>query len=390
MTDNSVHVLLVDDEPAIAQLLAQALGNYRVSVAHDAKTARALLLSDPPDVMLLDIMLPGEDGLAMLADIHPRYPDMPIIVLTAFATTERVIEALRNGAYDFIQKPCRLKVLRTSIERALAHRRQTQQKAEDIEAIRQHSADVLARHRQQVAQQNLDVVHELAQGILHEINNPLSAMRLSLELLNLTQDMDERHANRLKAIAAAVDRIKGTMDSLRLLVLPEEDAVPIAVEALVREAARVLHEDSGVETECRVNVSLPSGLPPVMVKPEQMERVITNVMLNAVEAMTRAAVTPCVVDVSAYQDRQMVCLALHNRGTHISAEELGEIFSPQHTTKVTEGRAHGLGLGLFLARDVVEASGGWITVDSQAGYGVTVTIALPVAEKEAKPDASPE
>lgn len=119
------HVLVVDDDGDLRALLSTAIARlgHRVSTAPDAAHARALVAGGEIDVVLTDVRMPGEDGLSLCRHLVATHPELPVVVLTAFGTIEAAVEALRLGAFDFLQKPVDLDVLRFAIGRAVAHRR---------------------------------------------------------------------------------------------------------------------------------------------------------------------------------------------------------------------------------------------------------------------------
>ena len=116
------HILVIDDEPSIRTLLKEILEEegYRVSVAKDAETARVNRQKERPDLSLLDLWLPDADGLTLLKEWAPG-PESgsPVIVMTGHGTAETAVEALKMGAYDFIEKPLSTPKLLISIQRAL-------------------------------------------------------------------------------------------------------------------------------------------------------------------------------------------------------------------------------------------------------------------------------
>ncbi|HET6604015.1 MAG TPA: sigma-54 dependent transcriptional regulator [Xanthomonadaceae bacterium] len=120
----SAHVLVVDDEPDIRELLRDVLEDegYRVGVAADAAAARAAFREDPPDAVLLDIWMPGEDGIALLRDVGGGgggVMPFPVVMMSGHGTVETAVEATRLGAYDFIEKPITLGKLLITLQRAL-------------------------------------------------------------------------------------------------------------------------------------------------------------------------------------------------------------------------------------------------------------------------------
>ncbi|NJD07214.1 MAG: sigma-54-dependent Fis family transcriptional regulator [Methylococcaceae bacterium] len=123
------YVLVVDDEPDIRQLLQEILSDegYEVAVAENGATARTLRERRRPDLVLLDIWMPDEDGISLLKDWLADGLDCPVIMMSGHATVETAVEATRLGAYDFLEKPLSLAKLLLTVERSLENARLKQE-----------------------------------------------------------------------------------------------------------------------------------------------------------------------------------------------------------------------------------------------------------------------
>jgi two-component system response regulator GlrR len=107
MNDHPAHVLIIDDEIELCELLAMRLehNHYRVTTAHDSLSGLAVLGRERVDAMILDLRLGEENGLDVLSEVQKRSPDLPVVILTAHGTIETAVEAMRRGAYGFLTKP---------------------------------------------------------------------------------------------------------------------------------------------------------------------------------------------------------------------------------------------------------------------------------------------
>src|SRR4051794_38285952 len=105
--NSSRSILVVDDEPAISWALDRALTREGYGVTVTASAEQALVLADrhPPDVIILDVRLPGMDGLSALAQLRKRDPGVAVIVITAFGDLPTAVKALEGGAFDYLTKP---------------------------------------------------------------------------------------------------------------------------------------------------------------------------------------------------------------------------------------------------------------------------------------------
>src|SRR2546425_3889862 len=120
---NLLNLMIVDDERAIREVcrdVAQTLG-FHTSIADSAEHAYRVLESNAIDVVLLDLKLPGAGGLEALHQIRERRPDVVIIVVTGYGTVQSAVQAMKNGAYDYVTKPFSMEELRLLLERVSSH-----------------------------------------------------------------------------------------------------------------------------------------------------------------------------------------------------------------------------------------------------------------------------
>src|SRR6266480_6185867 len=120
----STHILIADDDEVSCQLFAETLESdgFRVNQVTSGDTALSSLDGEPYDLLVIDVRMPGMSGLDVTRIVHEKYPALPIIVMTAFGSIETAVEAIHEGAFDFISKPMNLAELKNIVSRALAQR----------------------------------------------------------------------------------------------------------------------------------------------------------------------------------------------------------------------------------------------------------------------------
>ncbi len=379
-------VLVVDDDKNIRETIKMGLDlDYDVVTADGVETARAMLPAHQPDLVLLDIRLGGQSGLDFLTEIKEKHTELPVIMLTAHASMEVVLEALRRQAYDFLEKPVQFEFLEAVIQRALEHRRLIEERREYIALLEKRNAELNAARQRMVAAENIALTGQLSQGLMHEINNPLSAVRVNVELMGMISGLNETHLKHLRAIDIASQRIVQAMESLADIPFSQGDFRHIDAGELVNEVISELKQ-VGYLTNCKeIDIHIAPGLPTFEFSYHQIRQVVNNILLNAVESISRARLDDCVIRIDARQVENMVRLSIFNAGPVIPPEEMAQLFEPGFTTKHAEGRIRGLGLGLYIARNLVEANGGQLEVDNiktPTDEGVRVTLILPRRRKE--------
>ncbi|ACX51680.1 multi-sensor signal transduction histidine kinase [Ammonifex degensii KC4] len=221
--------------------------------------------------------------------------------------------------------------------------------------------------REMRRQERLASLGRLVAGVAHEIRNPLTAINCYLQLWQKSGRFPEKPLNTMRE---EINRLDNLVEKLLCLAKPAEvKKVPYEVNRLVRDSLRFFEEVVGI----RIETDFASDLPEVPLDPEQMGRVLQNLFFNACEAMAGGGV----LTVRTYKagDGRHAVIEVADTGCGIPPEHLKEIFEPFFTTK-----PQGTGLGLSLAKEVVEAHGGRIEVESELGKGTTMRIYLPLRE----------
>jgi DNA-binding NtrC family response regulator len=131
-------LLVADDDKVARELLAEALGRegYRVRLAESGEECLRLAETDPYDLALVDLRMPGLDGLGVLKRLASIQPDLPVVILTAFASIETAIEAVNAGAYDYLSKPFRMEEIKVVVRRTLEARRLARENLQYRQALK--------------------------------------------------------------------------------------------------------------------------------------------------------------------------------------------------------------------------------------------------------------
>src|SRR5438309_6140017 len=173
-------ILIVDDDESVRNLFADYLDeSYSCVTAADANDALERLSQEPFALVLSDMQMPGLGGIELLRKIIERYPDTAVIMISGVDRTQRVIDAIRVGAADYLIKPCELDVLALCVERALERRtllRNARRYKQDLEKRNAELArrkTELERLQAQIVQaEKMASLGQLAAGVAHELNNP--------------------------------------------------------------------------------------------------------------------------------------------------------------------------------------------------------------------------
>jgi len=242
------------------------------------------------------------------------------------------------------------------------------------EMVEERTKDLREAQEQLVRREKLAVLGQLAGGVGHELRNPLGVISNAVYFLKMAlSDPDETTREYLDMISSEVrDSTKIISDLLDFSRTRQPEREEIAVSDLVAQvlAKRPPPEDVEVTTQ------IPADLPPVFVDPRQIvDQVLGNLVTNGYQAMPDGGgltITAEFVEGGDVRNpKSKICIGVSDSGCGIPEENMEKIFEPLFTTK-----AKGIGLGLALVKTLVEANGGSIEAESEAGKGSTFTVRL--------------
>lgn len=366
-------VLVVDDVADNIMLLDEVLrADYNVCAATSGQRALDIIASDaPPDLVLLDVMMPGIDGFEVCrrikADDETAF--IPVVMVTTLAGRDDRIEALRAGADDFLSKPIDPTEVEARVKSLLRVKRLHDQ-----------------LQRSYTKLQRLEQLREnLTHMIIHDLRTPLTGIIGALSLLynyasvegnvdaQEMHDMATQNSDKLLTmINDLLDITKMESGEMRLTPVPVAvDEVAAEVENTVRAVAQF--EEVGFTREVK------SGLPQLSADRDLLCRVLVNLVANAIKF------TPArgQVRLVAEQGRDgFVLLSVIDNGPGIPAGYTEKIFEKFGQVETEKRKALSTGLGLTFCKMVVEAHGGKIWVESELGHGSNFSILWPSAGGE--------
>jgi len=375
----AANILIVDDEPANVRLLERLLGQagYRnLRGTTDPKQVTGLYTEFVPDLILLDLMMPELDGIAVMEALQPKIPEgayLPILVLTADANVETKRRALGAGAKDFLTKPFdRMEVLlriRNLLDTRFLYRELERQNSSLEASVREKTEQLL--HTEKIA-----TMGSLLAGVAHELNNPLSVVIGHAALL-LQTSRDDRVRQRMEKIRAAAERCTRIMNNFLALARrrPQERS-QVNLRTVIEEALEFLNYQLRVND---VEVTLRLGeVPAVWADPHQLHQVLANLVTNALHAL-RSVTRSRNLSITTYHDAPAghVVMEVEDNGPGIPPEIRTKIFDAFFTTKPL---GEGTGLGLSICRGIIEAHGGTIRLLEEARPGTAFHIELPVRD----------
>lgn len=411
-------ILLVDDIPANLEILIRVFqrAGYKVRAVTSGSLGIRAAEHDPPDIVLLDVTMPGMDGYETCRRLKqdPLLKGIPVIFISALSETFDKVTAFEAGGVDYITKPIQIEEALARVRTHLALRRY-QQLLEQSNRTLQDTIDQLKEAQSQlISSEKMASLGVLTAGIAHEINNPISFISSSSiglsknirflldiqhkydEILRQYDDQRLDELNEFKAshdfderlmeltqlsdnIIAGSRRISGIVRSLRNFSrLDEADMKEIDIHENIESTLILLHHKILKEIIIKKDYS---KLPLVPCYPAKISQVMMNILSNAIDAVSpkSGAGEQCEISIrTGDQDingKKYVFVTISDTGTGIPDEVIKKIFDPFFTTKPV---GKGMGLGLSISNNIIREHGGRIDVESIPAKGTSFTVNLPL------------
>ena len=358
----AIRILVADDDPDISMSLSERLRwlGHEVVTAADGQAALAAVEAHALDLAFLDVSMPRLNGIEALKLIRKRWPNLPVVVVTAYGTIRLAVEAMKEGAVDFITKPFEQgqidQTVSTFIDRM-------GQRVEITKLMGEITHDVknllmpLVVGTDLLAEEIDDVFRHLPTTERARAEQSHSNCE---EVITMFRNTSRRIQDRMKAIAdyAAVTRVSQKFEPCVIGKIAE------SVVKSLRSAAE--------QRQVTLRMEGLQGLPAIAGDEARLYSLLYNLVNNAIpEVPPRGLVT-----ISGFHEAgdDFIRLRVVDTGNGMSAEIRDHLF----TNRLVSNKTGGTGLGTKIVKDVVEMHGGRITVESEPGRGTTFEIRLPI------------
>jgi signal transduction histidine kinase len=391
------HILIVDDEPGIRQMLSLCFkkNGFSVSCAGDAAEAFQLLLQEQFDAIISDVMMPGEDGIAFLGRVHASWPDIPVILMTGHAQMQMAVNAIKNGAFDFVCKPFDLFHMHKIVERAVDYsklqRMEKNYRTELEEMVARRTAELKASMAEldfarTALQQAATDKSTFMSTISHEMRTPMNGVIGSLELL-AEEGVSGMSAEYLAMARQSADSMMTLINQLLAFNAPTSSCegdnhdlidLPSLLKTIISEK-QPLFARKGITLTLQIADDLPQQ---IWTDREKLCRLFEILLDNALEFTTRGTVSLVASRVCTNEAGDSLVCMLTDSGVGIPEGMLERIFEPFVQGDGSLSRCHeGVGLGLAIARQNATLLHGRVSAEHVPGGGsrfiVTIKISTP-------------
>ncbi len=440
ISPNSEYILVVDDAPANLKVIVQTLTDegYEVSTAISGERALKQISYDLPDLILLDIQMPGIDGFETCKRLKENLQtkDIPIIFMTALSDSESIVKGFTLGAVDYITKPFQvvevLARVKTHIHLQQLRKNLEKEVAKKTNQLTQALEELQTSQTQLIHKEKMSALGELMAGIAHELNNPIGAISNNSqhlenyikdilhflflyqkyypnpaeEIIENAEDIDldfliEDLPNLITSMKAGSERIKFLSTSLRTFSrneLNNDQKVSCVVHNHIDSTLLILnHRLKANKYRSAIEVVKKYGdMPEIKCFPGQLAQVFMNLISNAIDAIDEFVKKPEFYkfkfqpQITIYsrinQDKTGVIIRIKDNGVGMSEEVKAKIFDKLFTTKAV-GKGTGLGLSIAYKIMVINHSGK-LWCESTLGQGSEFILELPIEEKKVKTQKS--
>jgi signal transduction histidine kinase len=392
-------VLVVDDEESVVVTIKAILqlDGYNVATTTSGVEARSMVRDVEYDLVLTDLRLEDGDGLDVLKAVRESYPETVTIMLTGYASLESAIQALRAGAYDYLVKPSEVEELRATVARGLERRRLGQELRARIAELAELNASLQRRIDEATAElkdryEQLKELDRMKSQFLsiasHELKTPITAMSGFLQVaLRRVRRLSEGEAaapvaEGLRGITEQLDVVYRQTGKLARLVDELLDVSRIQTGRIEFRYGDVDLSELANEVAARMQLTTTThtisvrrdSASVVTADRDHLEQVLNNLVTNAIKYSPSGGS----ITIDVRPDGTGVRLSVTDEGIGIPEKELEAIFGLFYRSPDRAARdAAGMGLGLYISREIVVRHGGRIWAESGGTKGSILNVVIP-------------
>jgi signal transduction histidine kinase len=400
-------ILFIDDDPHILHSLGnvlQSLG-YKVQCHNDSNAVIPLIREKEFDLVLTDLRMQGKNGLDVLKEVKASQPTTPVVILTGYATLFSAIEALQEGAYDYLVKPCNIQEMRMTVDRGIKEKRITQERDHYFEMLQirnrelKVAVDELTKAHRRL-KENEEFRETMVSMFTHDLFNPVTTIKGFLNILSqgIFDSLNPTYQQYYSIVQRNVKKVEMLIHSFQTFYKIDSQSYQINpvlmdISAVVIDSIKNT-ELFAMDQSIEFKTAIPESEILILGDHFELERALTNILYNAIKFSAKSGIVevgititrPHEIEHSAPLDPawSYVSITVRDHGIGIESVDQAKIFQ-----KLFRGdnakKIEGTGVGLFISKFIVDLHRGAILVNSTPGEGSLFTILLPLAGPDLEP-----
>jgi len=360
-------ILIVEDVPENISVLFEFLvsQDFDVSIAPDGESALVVVAHEPPDLILLDVMMPGIDGFETCRRLkeNPQTREIPVIFMTALSDTVDKVKGFKLGAVDYVTKPVQQDEVLGRINAHVTIRRLQQELFQRNLLLQEQNAELDA----------------FAHTVAHDLRNPLGVIENAVYLLqrDLGAELEAEASDTFRLLTRSSRKMRTIIEGILTLAGVSHKHVvfePLHMGGVVQGAIDRLKP---LQAEMAAEIRLPPSWPVAYGHPTWVEEIWTNYLTNGIKYGGK----PPRLELGADTEADRIRYWVRDNGPGLSAEEQARLFVP--FTRLHTLAAEGYGLGLSIVQRIVTKLGGSAGVQSSPGEGCLFYFTLPIRPPQA-------
>ena len=378
-----MRVLVVDDELGIREGCRRALtkNGFEVETAENGPAGLHKLREEPFDVLLVDAMMPGMSGMEVLQQARKLYPELICIIITGYATVELAVQAMREGAHDFVAKPFPPALLLQVMNREL-DRRRLKHEAQRVRVLEEELSGLT---RVKAEMEKLAAIESrFMLAMVHILRAPVAVMQNSIQLIQKGYVPAEETPQLLSRMEMRAGELLAILDDLLLLSrlkegLGAQPAEPVSFAETLEAVSASLAKEAG-ERHLTISKEIPDR-PYALGSPEHFRLLWSQLLSNAIRYTPSGGRITLSLQTNAREKK--IQGTVSDTGIGIAAEEVPRIFEEFYRTEAAKSMQEtGTGLGLPIVQLLLSLYGGTIEIDSTPWKGSSFRFTLPEFTRE--------
>jgi len=391
-------ILLVDDIPQNTQVLGNILKGqgFSFAISTNSKDTFELLTDVLPDLILLDIMLPDEDGFSICKKLKAssKTKHIPIIFLSAKHDIKDKIRGFEMGAADYITKPFE----DIEVTKRVNNHLQAKLNRDKLEKYNQELEDIVEqRTNELIIKERETILAQFLQGVIHNVRGPIASIANGLELIQMMTNDIQNHAVNDQTICSDLTEVceinKLNTDKAKSLLLDldtllrkskndySEETEVFDLNTIIRQELNFLQVDLDFKNLVKKHISLSSDKLIIEAVPAEISQIVQNLIKNAMDAMYDQKER--IITITSGVNGKNCFFSISDNGPGIPKENRQRVFDPFFTTKPKESALDsniptGTGIGLRFCKNTIEAYGGSISISEKYTSGAEFVVSLPL------------